>query len=171
MQDCVVAGKPLVTLPFGSLICHSAMQEFRVRPPGNNRSPPGSGTTLQLASHPLPGSPFSGPASHSSEHSTRPLPHASVRHAALHPSHGVLFPSSHCSPGSTVPSPHAAVGGGHGGNVGFTTVVGGGVIVPPMVGGCAGSRYSIRFRPVRPARTLPRMMAFPLALMRLPPPE
>src|SRR5262249_32807006 len=55
MQDCVGRGKPLLTLPFCSCISNSAMHELRVRPPGKSRSPPGSGTTLQFASHPLPG--------------------------------------------------------------------------------------------------------------------
>src|SRR5262245_33896458 len=118
MQDWVVSGKPPLTFPLASFTCHSAMHELRVRPPGKRSSPPGSGTTLQLASHPLPGCPFSAPASHSSPHSTRPLPHASILQAALQPSHGVLLPSSHCSPGSSVPSPQPADGGGHGGSAG-----------------------------------------------------
>src|SRR5262249_21472925 len=68
MQDCVRSGKPPFTWPLESLICNSAMHELRVSPPGKSSNPPGSGTTLHCASHPLPGCPFSGPASHSSAH-------------------------------------------------------------------------------------------------------
>ena len=118
MQDCVRSGKPPLTWPLESLIRHSAMHELRVSPPGKSRNPPGSGTTWHCASHPLPGCPFCGPASHSSAHSTLPLPQASTWQLALQPSHEIVLPSSHCSPGSRLPSPQAAVGAGHGGNVG-----------------------------------------------------
>src|SRR5262249_30490301 len=118
MQDCVLSGKPPLTWPFESLICHSAMHELRVFPPANSSKRPGSGTTLHCASHPLPGCPFCGPASHSSAHSTLPLPQASIWQLALQPSHETVLPSSHCSPGSRLPSPQTAVGAGHGGRVG-----------------------------------------------------
>src|SRR5215468_11680327 len=159
MHDCVVSGKPLLTFPFGSLICHSAMHELRVRPPGKSRSPPGSGTTLQFASHPLPGCPFCGPASHSSAHSTLPLPQASIWQLALQPSHETLLPSSHCSPGSRLPSPQAAVGAGHGGSVGSTVLVASGVTVPLMAGGIVASRYTMVLVEGGVVNRFPRMVA------------
>src|SRR5262245_18119730 len=86
-QVCVRDGNPSFTSPPGFLICHSAMHELRVLPPGSMRIPPGSATTLHWASQPLPGAPLSGPASHSSAHSTRLLPQPSLRQLALQPSH------------------------------------------------------------------------------------
>src|SRR5262249_2097930 len=168
MHDCVVSGKPLLTFPFGSLIRHSAMHELRARPPGKSRSPPGSGTTLQFASHPLPGCPFCAPASHSSEHSTLPLPQASMWQAALQPSHDALLPSSHCSPGSRWPSPQAAVGPGHGGRVGSSVLIAGGLTDPVIAGGVPGSRYVMVFVDGGVVRRVPLIVALPLALIRFP---
>ena len=108
-------------LPFG----HARVARAAAREEQECR--PGAARPCTCASHPLPGCPFSGPASHSSSHSTRPLPQPSIRQLALQPSHELLLPSSHCSPGSSVPSPQAAVSPGHGGSVGSSVATGGGV--------------------------------------------
>src|SRR5262245_2785696 len=170
MQDCVLSGKPPLTWPFESLIRHSAMHELRVCPPEKSTKPPGSGTTSHCASHPLPGWPLSGPASHSSAHSTLPLPQASTWQLALQPSHETVLPSSHCSPGSRWPSPQAAVGAGHGGSVGSTVEITSGVTDPLIVGGIPGSRYAIAFVDGGVVSRLPRMVAFPPTLISFPNP-
>src|SRR5262249_55930092 len=161
---------PPPTGPFESLIRHSAMHELRVCPPEKSTKPPGSGTTLHCASHPLPGWPLSGPASHSSAHSTLPLPQASTWQLALQPSHETVLPSSHCSPGSRWPSPHAAVGAGHGGSVGSTVEITGGLTDPLIVGGIPGSRDTMVFADGGVVSRLPRMVALPPALIAFPKP-
>src|SRR5262249_14995874 len=150
---------------------HSAMHELRVVPPGKRRRPPGSATTLHWASQPLPGCPLSGPASHSSSHSTRLLPQPSWRQLALHPSHEDVLPSSHCSPGSRVPSPQEAVWLGQGVSVVFTAGTVGGLIVPVIVGGVAGSRYSMTFALGGVVISLPRIVTLPPAWTMLPNPR
>jgi hypothetical protein len=132
--------------------------------------PPGCATTLHWASQPLPGTPFSGPASHSSSHSTRLLPQPSLRQLALQPSHDEVLPSSHCSPGSGLPSPHAALSPGHGGSNGFRTGTVGGFTCPVMTGGRAGSRNSMMFVPPPAVNSLPRIVACPLARSAFSPP-
>src|SRR5262249_29457401 len=142
MQGWFRRGNPPLTSPFASLIRHSAMHELRVRRPAKSSRPPGSGTSLHVASHPLPGCPFSGPASHSSLHSTRPLPQPSSRQLALQPSHDVVLLSSHSSPGSSVPFPQAAVSPGQAGGVGAPVFVGVGFTRPAVLSGISRSPYT-----------------------------
>ncbi len=66
------------------------------------------GASVHCAVHGSPGVPFFAPSSHSSVHSTTPLPHASTRQLAEQPSQERVLPSSHCSPISTRPLPQTA---------------------------------------------------------------
>src|ERR1700730_2710033 len=96
----------------------------------------------EVALHPAPRGPFARPSSHSSPHSTTPLPHPSSLQEGEQPSHAVLLPSSHCSSPSTLPLPHTEGCTPQGLRFGFRTGVAGGVTVPVMIGGFPGSRYS-----------------------------